>query len=1159
MVLPIYHYLKLNIDIACEQTLKLNFMFLHELLLNVSNIMALLICCILVVTLSLYIIFWFTEMGERVKCMLKIVEGDGDSFARKAEMYFKKRPELVHFVEETFKAYKALADRYDHISSELHKANHTIATAFPDQIQFDMDDDDDNLPKAFSSIDASKLRKPSVDVPQISLMNNRRDNQIALKKSRLARITSQTSKDKAQEEIDKLQKGILVLQTEKEYIKSSYESGITKYWDIEKKITDMQEDVFLLQDEYSASVVIEDDDARALMAVAALKSCERSLVKLEEQQKLSMGQTRRESETIKAAKEKIEYGKGFSQTKEIMEGSNESTGLISTDTNTEEEGSSQNEEGLDSETSCDIVKEDIAISSETSVVELAEKINELVTKVIEMELTASCQNAQLKSLRSEADILYRHLQSFEEEKRTLIEESNSLRDRLKEAEEKLQRALEFQQHVEEKRSVADKQSTVVALPSLDDFSVEGIPPKYQDLVNTVGLSQEATSLHDTVAASVSEIEVKKTLEFKQDEKCKFDESSTGSCRTLEVISERLMSPKHQEDQVNFAGPSKGVAIWLQNEKAPRDCENKEVEEIFYSDINLVEESQRIQQLGPSFTDKSFDHSEAVSHIKDSDKSQVVKQEFEISSSQAVNNVHQPQLETSFDHSEAVSLLKDDSVKSQVLKPEVEISPSQADHNTHPSKASSNLGDDSMTGVMGQEVKMNSSQANDNIHQSKKSIPQLEKSFDHLEAGFQLQDGSEVSQVNVKKEVKICSSDADDNILRSKESKPQFEDQEIALDWLQSLIDGVEGKEKIILAEYSAVLRSYKDMKKRLSEVEKKNQECLLETTTQIKELKSANAMKDNEIHSLRKNLRSAESNSNRNTDACWLEKCSEDQKTQGSPNPKFKAIAKRFASFDVSDRNPFVDRDIKQPAIEGRLITSAIEEKFRRDIDTVLEENLEFWLRFSTSFHGIQKFQTTFQELQAEIKKLKHKKLGEGSSHSLKTSNPNSMPIDRKLRELKTELHVWLEQNMLLQGELEKKLSSIGSMQEEISGTLEASLEASLEADVAKFAPYQAAKFQGELLNMQLENNKVAEELKAGLDHISELQAEVEKAISRLHARFELPKAGSDNHEEVRQVSTKNRVPLKSFLFNPKPKKKPFIFACVNPVLHKHMANRPHN
>lgn len=76
-----------------------------------------------------------TEMDANVKAMLKLIEEDADSFAKRAEMYYKKRPELVHLVEEFYRAYRALAERYDHISGELRQVHYTIAEAFPNQIQ----------------------------------------------------------------------------------------------------------------------------------------------------------------------------------------------------------------------------------------------------------------------------------------------------------------------------------------------------------------------------------------------------------------------------------------------------------------------------------------------------------------------------------------------------------------------------------------------------------------------------------------------------------------------------------------------------------------------------------------------------------------------------------------------------------------------------------------------------------------------------------------------------------------------------------------------------------------------------------------------------------------------------------------------------------------
>ncbi|WJX63766.1 hypothetical protein P8452_48616 [Trifolium repens] len=61
------------------------------------------------------------EMDRNIKRMLKLIEEDADSFARKAEMYYKKRPELVALVEEFYRGYRSLAERYDHVTGELRK------------------------------------------------------------------------------------------------------------------------------------------------------------------------------------------------------------------------------------------------------------------------------------------------------------------------------------------------------------------------------------------------------------------------------------------------------------------------------------------------------------------------------------------------------------------------------------------------------------------------------------------------------------------------------------------------------------------------------------------------------------------------------------------------------------------------------------------------------------------------------------------------------------------------------------------------------------------------------------------------------------------------------------------------------------------------------
>lgn len=56
-------------------------------------------------------------------------------------MYYKKRPELMKLVEEFYRAYRALAERYDHATGELRQAHRTMAEAFPNQVPYALADE----------------------------------------------------------------------------------------------------------------------------------------------------------------------------------------------------------------------------------------------------------------------------------------------------------------------------------------------------------------------------------------------------------------------------------------------------------------------------------------------------------------------------------------------------------------------------------------------------------------------------------------------------------------------------------------------------------------------------------------------------------------------------------------------------------------------------------------------------------------------------------------------------------------------------------------------------------------------------------------------------------------------------------------------------------
>ncbi|KAL0923139.1 hypothetical protein M5K25_007186 [Dendrobium thyrsiflorum] len=68
---------------------------------------------------------WLSEnlekMDRLVKEMLKLIEEEGDTFAKKAEMYYRRRPDLISRVEDFYRMYRALAERYDILTGELRK------------------------------------------------------------------------------------------------------------------------------------------------------------------------------------------------------------------------------------------------------------------------------------------------------------------------------------------------------------------------------------------------------------------------------------------------------------------------------------------------------------------------------------------------------------------------------------------------------------------------------------------------------------------------------------------------------------------------------------------------------------------------------------------------------------------------------------------------------------------------------------------------------------------------------------------------------------------------------------------------------------------------------------------------------------------------------
>ncbi|KAF6134373.1 hypothetical protein GIB67_005765 [Kingdonia uniflora] len=51
--------------------------------------------------------------------MLELLQDEGDTIAQRAEMYYKKKPELVRIMEELHRSFCALAERFDPFRSDF--------------------------------------------------------------------------------------------------------------------------------------------------------------------------------------------------------------------------------------------------------------------------------------------------------------------------------------------------------------------------------------------------------------------------------------------------------------------------------------------------------------------------------------------------------------------------------------------------------------------------------------------------------------------------------------------------------------------------------------------------------------------------------------------------------------------------------------------------------------------------------------------------------------------------------------------------------------------------------------------------------------------------------------------------------------------------------
>ncbi|XP_019445380.1 PREDICTED: protein NETWORKED 2D-like isoform X2 [Lupinus angustifolius] len=1003
------------------------------------------------------------DMEEKVKVVLKLIQEDGDSFAKRAEMYYKKRPELINFVEESFKAYRALAERYDHISTELQNANNTIASVFPDQVPF-MDEDDDalpvpsrkQLPEGFKP-DSLKVPKPPLEDLKTIITTETTIKKIQSKKPTAATPKvpqSGLSREDAVEEVDKLQKQILELQTVKEFVKSSYDSAISRYWETEQQINELQDRVSILQDELGEGIIIEDAVARRLMAQAALTSCQETLTQLQVKQKQSLDETRIETTRIKDVKAKLSCLMNEFQYDQIKSKEPRVKRDVKKETDTknleEIDNLTQQTQELKSLTQNNKEHLGAESNSSLSVTEMSEKVDELVSKVISLETSVSSQSAVVKRLRTETDELEDHIRILETDKESLINDKNKLNDLLRQMERKLY-------DVEDLNQIVNDQNSNLQTHFTEAFS------------NLDHLSEKVQNMHP-------DTEIKAT-----------DLSHT------------------QRD-------SSGQAEW-KHEHEGEVALNQD--NIFLNDVQLDEEL-KVTDLVEDASNSHKELTDVLEYAVNSDK------ELKVTniSQDGVTLENELYVAGTFDDGvtsdkelNVTGTLRDIVPSDGELK--ITSSPENELKVTSPLENDLKSGNEVMT-VGSLEME----EASQVENKSPKDLEEQEKTLDQSnsdkKATVALIHNQEVSEHPESNQADSCLEsfeEQQENDVKQVQYKTEDEP-----DWQKMFMNGMQGREQVLLKEYTTILRNYKDMKKRFAEIEKKNQDK--DSSSQLKEMKTANALKDEEIRLLRQ---------------------------------KLGFLMKSFEGNEDIAREHSLGELLKIEHHE--YTTSAIEEKFRSNIDELLEENLIFWIKLSTSSAEIQKFETSIKDLITEVSKVEEKvKSSEGNSSIKFAIQSYARPIYKHLREIETEMTVWLGKSAMLKEELQCRFSSLCNIQEEITTTLNISAE----DDDFKFTSYQAAKFQGEILNMKQENNRVADELQAGLDIVASLQLELGKVLLKLNENFGLSASKRQQSGQLRQSESKATIPLRSFIFETKPKKQS-IFSCMPPRMHrKHHALKAH-
>ncbi|RXH77150.1 hypothetical protein DVH24_023424 [Malus domestica] len=113
-----------------------------------------------------------SDIEERMKMLASHTaqQDTGDTFAERADAYYKRRPQLLSLLQDLYKAYVTLSDRYIHtIAKTNHRRGHSSQTSIIDNDCYDechdqQDADGDTLSQMDSDVGSSLSYQPQLSL-----------------------------------------------------------------------------------------------------------------------------------------------------------------------------------------------------------------------------------------------------------------------------------------------------------------------------------------------------------------------------------------------------------------------------------------------------------------------------------------------------------------------------------------------------------------------------------------------------------------------------------------------------------------------------------------------------------------------------------------------------------------------------------------------------------------------------------------------------------------------------------------------------------------------------------------------------------------------------------------------------------------------------------